>query len=190
MKIIAPRRLTKVWIDIFFSRMQQPGESFDLFLTDLKKLSKQCGFGTLQDSLIKDRILSGLSDCSLKSKLFREEDLDLEKCMRICKASELAQHQLKTLALDAKVHVITKKTSTATTRIANHKPGPANRNKEFDKTQTTGSRRQPQIINQHKQSEHRQGVKKCNRCGTLHERYKCLAYGKACIIQQRHLSLV
>ncbi|EZA60809.1 hypothetical protein X777_05152 [Ooceraea biroi] len=98
---------------IFFSRVQQSGESFDVFLTELKKLSKQCGFGTLNDSLIKDRIISGLSDSNLKNRLLRKEDLDLEKCIRIYKATELAQQQLKTLAPDTKIHTVAKKMTSA-----------------------------------------------------------------------------
>lgn len=90
---------------IFFTRSQQPGESFELFITDLKKLSIPCG--TLY-GLIKDRIISGLQDMNLKNRLLREDDLDLDKCVKICKAFELAQQQLKTLSVDTQIHTVSK----------------------------------------------------------------------------------
>lgn len=80
---------------IFFTRSQQPGESFDLFLTELERLSLPCGFDTLRDGLIRDRIISGIQDVSLKNRLLREDDLDLDKCIRICEVFELAQQQFK-----------------------------------------------------------------------------------------------
>lgn len=80
---------------IFFTRSQQPGESFNLFLTELKGLSLPCGFDTLRDGLIRDRIISGIQDVSLKNRLLQENDLDLDKCIRICKAFELVQHNSK-----------------------------------------------------------------------------------------------
>ncbi|KAJ8685555.1 hypothetical protein QAD02_021348 [Eretmocerus hayati] len=42
------------------ARSQQDCGSFDVFLTDLRKLSSTCGFGDLRESLIKDRIISGI----------------------------------------------------------------------------------------------------------------------------------
>lgn len=164
---------------IFFSRIQQPGETFDLFLTDLKKLSKQCGFDTLKDSLIKDRIISGLSDSNLKNRLLREEDLDLEKCVRICKASELAQHQLKTLTPDTQIQAITKKAPTLPPGKDNQTPR-RTPNKGINKSHGMENRRQPQPTYQHKQNEHRHNTKGCSRCGFFHDRYKCPAHNKTC----------
>lgn len=39
-----------------------PGEKFDNFLNDLKKLTRNCNFGSFKDILIKDRIVSGIHD--------------------------------------------------------------------------------------------------------------------------------
>lgn len=91
---------------IFFARTQQQGETFDLFLTDLKKLSAPCGFGDLREGLIRDRIISGLREANLKNRLLRENNLDLDKCVKICKASELTQQQLKTIDEDVEIHAM------------------------------------------------------------------------------------
>ena len=41
----------------FFSRAQENGESIDQYITILRKLCETCEFGTLKNSLIKDRIM-------------------------------------------------------------------------------------------------------------------------------------
>lgn len=44
----------------FFQRFQEPGEPFERFVTDLKVLASTCNFGTLKDSLVRDRIICGI----------------------------------------------------------------------------------------------------------------------------------
>ena len=46
----------------FFSYSQRHGESVDDFVTELKKRSAPCEFGTIKESLIKDIIVCGTSD--------------------------------------------------------------------------------------------------------------------------------
>ena len=46
----------------FFTRRQQEGESFNAFVTELKRLSNDCGFDTLKNSLIVDMIIVGIND--------------------------------------------------------------------------------------------------------------------------------
>lgn len=66
-------------------------------MTDLKKLSADCEFGELKESLIKDRIIAGIRDNSVKSRLLREDALTLERCVKLCQAAEIAEKQLQTL---------------------------------------------------------------------------------------------
>ena len=58
---------------------QQPGEGIDAYLTRLKKHSKKCEFGTLQDSLVKERLVCGIIENMTRERQLREEDLTLEK---------------------------------------------------------------------------------------------------------------
>ncbi|KAK9685286.1 hypothetical protein QE152_g38158 [Popillia japonica] len=41
----------------FNTRIQRPGENFDTFLGELKKLAANCEFAQMKDELIKDRIV-------------------------------------------------------------------------------------------------------------------------------------
>lgn len=80
---------------VFRSRLQQPGESFDNYLTDLKIKAQSCNFGDLKNSMIRDQIVFGTNEKKLREKLLREADLTLESAIKICQANELAkQHAL------------------------------------------------------------------------------------------------
>lgn len=69
-----PKRNESVCRYQFFQRTQQEGESFDDFVTELRRLSMDCAFGAIKDSLIKDKIVSGITNAQVKDRLLREEN--------------------------------------------------------------------------------------------------------------------
>jgi hypothetical protein len=79
---------------LFNKMVQEPGESFDEFLTKLRNQSKKCSFGELADDLLCDKIVVGIMNDTVREKLLSEEKLELEKTVKICKANELTTKQL------------------------------------------------------------------------------------------------
>lgn len=75
--------------------MQEVGESFDSFLTALRTLAKTCNFGSMQDRMIRDRVVVGIKENSTRKKLLIETKLTLNKCIDICHANENTAKQLK-----------------------------------------------------------------------------------------------
>ena len=66
----------KQWRDIgFFMRNQGQDENIDTYVTDLRMLSGTCNFGQTRDSLIRDRIVCGISNSGLRERLLREGQL-------------------------------------------------------------------------------------------------------------------
>lgn len=65
----------------FSNRIQQEGEKFGSFLTEIKKLNQTCEFGTMIDRMVRDRIVLGINDKVLQEKLLRIEDLNLQKAI-------------------------------------------------------------------------------------------------------------
>ena len=55
--------------NVFNRRDQETNESVDAYVTALRKLSKSCNYGSLTDSLIRDRMVVGISDNSARNKL-------------------------------------------------------------------------------------------------------------------------
>lgn len=82
---------------VFNRRDQESNESVDAYVTALRKLAKTCNYGTLADSLIRDRIVVGINDNSARKKLLQAGKLTLSQCIDICRSSETSARQLKTM---------------------------------------------------------------------------------------------
>ena len=82
---------------LFNTRSQEENESVDEFYSALLALSKNCAFGELTSSLIKDRVIVGIKDNSTRQKLLSEKGLTLEKCMEIARSYEATRHRMKAM---------------------------------------------------------------------------------------------
>ena len=88
----------------FNSRNQEPGKTSDSYLKAFRTLAKTCNFGTLEDNLIRDRIVIGISDNATKKKLLQDAKLTLKGCNDICRTNEQSSKQGKTMCTeDAKI---------------------------------------------------------------------------------------
>jgi len=90
-----PRKNITILRYKFFTNKQKEGKLFSDFLTELKRLSDECEFENLKDSLVKDMIICGINDNSLRERLLREANLDLSKAVGIIYASEESKSQIK-----------------------------------------------------------------------------------------------
>ena len=61
-KYYNPRKNITILGHNFFTYQQNQRQNFHDFVTELKKLSSQCEFETLHDTLIKDMIVCGIYD--------------------------------------------------------------------------------------------------------------------------------
>ena len=142
----------------FFMRSQEPNENIDQYATELSSLAATCDFGNLRDSLIKDRIVCGILEHSVKERLLREPDLDLNKALQICRASELSKQQVKSIgSAPSAVHALNKR------RVKGY-----NKSKIVKKEEKPFNRRFNASSN------------KCGKCGKIHEKNKCPAFGRTC----------
>ena len=87
---------------VFNSRSQQPGETIDQYVTDLRSKAAQCEFGTLTDSLIRDRIVCGVLSDRTRSRLLKDAALTLDGAIDICRADEATAARMKSLATGEK----------------------------------------------------------------------------------------
>ena len=85
----------------FNTRNQQPGESVDQYVTDLKTKTQTCEFAQLKDSLIRDRIVCGIVYDKTRARLLKESELTLQTALNICRANEATSSQLKSLSTSA-----------------------------------------------------------------------------------------
>ena len=149
-----PRKNLPYTRHMFFTKAQGPTETIDAYVTELKSKAKDCEFGLLHDSLIRDRIVCGIRDDSVRRRLLREADLTLEKAIDVCRANEITSSQVKMLNEEVEVHKIRPVNTAKTERAEKGRTKPASQDEQkgFD----------------------------CNRCGYKHEYKKCPAFGQTC----------
>ena len=84
-------------------RNQQPGETIDQYVTDLKTKAQTCKFAELMDGLIRDQIVivCGIICDKTRAHLLKEGEITLQKSLGICRANEATSTQLKTLSSSA-----------------------------------------------------------------------------------------
>ena len=143
----------------FNQRSQEPNESIEAYVSALRALVKPCNFATLEESLLRDRIVIGIRDDGARRKLLQTRNLDLKTALDICRASEASSKQVKEMKPTEDVH----------------KMQHASRKQQFKSDQGT-----TKPFRSKSKSKVRSGI--CKFCGSEHEFKKelCRAFGKTC----------
>ena len=72
--------------------MEKPGETIDEYAVRLRQIAESCEFGTLKDSLIRDRIVIGTTDEGGRERLLRERPVpNLEKAIESLRTFEISR---------------------------------------------------------------------------------------------------
>lgn len=88
-----PKRNLTIERHKFFTRNQLEGETVEQYVFELNKLAATCEFKDLKDDLVKDRLICGLREDSLRERLLRESELTLKKALDICRIAEMSRAQ-------------------------------------------------------------------------------------------------
>lgn len=160
---------------VFHRRQQEPGESFDIFLGDLRRLVKTCAYGTVEESTVRDRIVIGVRDDATRKKLLQTRGLDLAKAIDICRSSEVTMKQFKAMTTPDEVHALRLDRS------------PHRYRRERSPVSQTGNR---SPVTDRRDS----AARRCKYCDRQHplSREHCKAYGATCKICQKknHFAVV
>ena len=90
----------------FNSRNQLPNEPFNAYLADLRIKASTCEYGTLNDELLCDRIVCGISSDAVRKLLLREDKSTLDKAIKICQVQELSENRVQQLQEPPKVDAV------------------------------------------------------------------------------------
>ena len=88
---------------------QELNKSIDSYVAVLRNLAKTCNYCTLEENLIRDRIVMGIRENSTRKRLLQESELTLNRCIDICRANESTAIQLKAIGNEEDVNVVKKK---------------------------------------------------------------------------------
>src|SRR3989442_2249563 len=164
-------------------RVQDVAESFDAYMTELRRLVKSCDYGILEESIIKDKIVIGIRDDGTRRKLLQVRKLDLAAAVDICRANETATRHLKEMRGIEDVNRVSAITSSRDKNFRN-RTGRSKSRDHRDKERSQNS----------KQQDWRSKSGKCKYCAKIHEFKKelCPAYGKECkmCLKKNHFATV
>lgn len=145
---------------VFNSRNQRDDETVDKYVSELRKLAKTCNFGPLEESLIRDKIITGIKCDMTRRKLLQESKLDLQKSIDISRSIEASKKQIQTMQGETKDSEL-------------HKVGMSSRRFRAAGAPTASA----------KDPESKPLMKKeCHYCGRQHpfKKEACPAWGKIC----------
>lgn len=173
-----PYRNTTFKRHLFFSASQTETQTIDDFTTELKSKGRDCEFGDLYESLIRDRLICGIKNDALRERLLREPNLTLGLAIDICRADENSKLQSKAINTSEPeaVHAVTKYYTAPNQR------GNSTRNKtRFIGTTSSNYRQstfqQGRIPSRDFSSENQNNV--CTNCLRNHLPRQCPAFGNS-----------
>ena len=135
-----------------FNFCTQNGRTIDAFVTDLRSKAKTCEFDELQDSLIRDQIVCGIDNNSIRERLLRNNNLTLEKAIDDVRAAETSRTQTQQLNISVEAAALTNER-----RPHNAKHPTKGRGSGYKKPSP------------------------CIRCGTTHDQGQCPVFGQTCL---------
>ena len=143
-----------------FFTYQTNKQNINEFVMELKSQSHHCKFGTLRDSLIRDRIVAGIQDAKVRERLLGETDLTLDKSITICCAAKATKKKAEEMQTSPPIdHVDTIK---------------CNRRETCHPSSQRPRANGPRMLRGNEQ------LKVYKYCGYTHQKGKCPAYGKIC----------
>ena len=90
----------------FFKRSQEPGETVDCYVAVLRRMIKNCNYGSTQteDRILRDRVVAGVTNETIRQKFLQETGLTLKKCIDIARVHETSTAQAKAMGASEEIH--------------------------------------------------------------------------------------
>lgn len=180
--------------------MQHEGESFDMFLMDIKRLVRSCEFGATENEMLRDRIVMGVCDKKLQKRLLETAALTYDTAVEKGRTNEATAQQSETMIKNVVINEVQPCSSTTYAKSQSNERSSNNNNyNSKSKYSKYKGRRQQQQQQQPQQQQPQQRsnnnsnnnnanqnntqakmINNCYRCGHTHKIKECPAYGKQC----------
>lgn len=84
-------------------------ESMSGFINRARAMVKECNYGDLEDEMLRDKIITGIRDMSLKKKMIETENLTSVRVIEMCQAEEATRFEMeRNRLLGAEQHSVNK----------------------------------------------------------------------------------
>lgn len=188
-----PRKNTVYERYVFYQRTQHEGESFDVFLMEIKRLVRTCEFGATENEMLRDRIVMGVVDKKLQKRLLETATLTYDTAVEKARTNEATAQQSEGMNKHVAVNEVQPSTSAHTQSNERYNNNNNNKSKQGKfKGRRQQQQQQPQQQQQQRGNNNNNNnrsqqnntqakmINNCNRCGHTHKIRECLAYGKQC----------
>ena len=92
----------------FYSRNRKDGESVADYVVDLRRLSRNCKFGTSLKEMLRDRIVCGINDTGMQRKMLSRKDLTFDQAFEIATGTEAAAKQADQMTIKCETQYVNK----------------------------------------------------------------------------------
>ncbi|KAE8748061.1 hypothetical protein FOCC_FOCC005256, partial [Frankliniella occidentalis] len=182
----------------FNQRNQKGNETVSAWLTALRNLVKYCDYGTLEDSMVRDRLIWGSRYRKVRESMKAKSNVNLLEVIEYSKSIETASKNAEEAAVDtvSSFPVTAAQRGHGNPRYQHRGKHPRGRGGPRGRGAYRGGRKNNYSFrgngrgnksrggvharlgyNNHEKAGHKI---ECTRCGRSHEMYKCPAYGSQC----------
>ena len=110
-RFVEPRRNNTYERYKFNSRNQKSDEGFEQYFTALKQQALSCAFDDITpDEILRDRLVFGICNNKVRERLLREHNLDLRRCVDLCRAAETSAAQMRDIGKLSDVNAVHRRT--------------------------------------------------------------------------------
>ena len=81
----------------FFKRDRENSESIATYISELRKLTRECDFGTTLEDMLRDRLVCGIRNDKIQQRLLSQTTLSFAQAVSLSTAMERAEGNLKDL---------------------------------------------------------------------------------------------
>ena len=143
----------------FLPTRQSEGQSVDNFITALKTAARDCYFGDIEDSLVRDMIVIGTKDSKLQERLLRATDLTLGDAVKYAKSVEATQQHAEFM------------------KTCSNKPSSSI---DYMRKQPVKPQMSQSFSEKRNMSSTPEHINNCKFCSYSHPRGSCPAYTRTC----------
>ena len=86
----------------FHTRFHKPRESVIVFISELRSLAKSCNFGDTLETMLRDRIICGISDSIIQCYFLSKKELPFKTALELAQGMESAANNVRESNISAR----------------------------------------------------------------------------------------
>lgn len=179
-----PKKNTTYERYMFNKRNQKEKEPFNEFLMDIRRLVRTCEYQQMESEMLRDKIVMGVWDKKVQTRLLETIELTYEKAVEKCRASEATREQSNKMNTNIEINEVKSNHNPNNWKSNAKTRGNEDNNYAIEKKHRTEQKREFKGntgYNRRNETNKTDSTNsKCTYCDRIHKPRECPAYGKIC----------